>query len=137
MEATADGELDRKEAEQWEPDLGQVRIEDLPEGFRGVAEDIGIKAALALIAEWGGRKVTVPANPGEPLRKRLGNDACAQLCDKYSGARIHVPSITGASRRARDRAIQGARVEGMTVPMLMRRFRLSERRVQGILAGRR
>jgi hypothetical protein len=121
---------------QTDRELEGVQLGDLPPEYRGVAEYVGLGTALELVAWRGGSALLVPVRPGpeHALVRRLGAERAGSLVAAYGGSRIHVPTRRGVLQASRDRAIRAARAAGATVPDLLERYELSERRLYEILA---
>ena len=96
-----------------------------------LVETIGLPAALALSAARGGRRIYVPARPGEhsPLVAIVGQEAAAALARAAERDTILVPQ--GPGLRAEVRRL---RAEGLSVAQIARATRRSIRFVYEVLA---
>ncbi|HBD91797.1 MAG: hypothetical protein A2092_11995 [Rhodobacteraceae bacterium GWE1_64_9] len=68
-------------------------IEDLPASLIDVAETLGLRVALALIQNFGGRELRVPVRPApdHPLIIALGEQDGFAVCHFLAGQTIYVP----------------------------------------------
>jgi hypothetical protein len=129
--------MDASAATPAAPYLEDVRVEDLPAAYGELARAIGLPAALSLIWQYSGARLTVPSAVGaaHPLARRLGVTTAQALARHAGGSVLTVPTLRSATIPARDRAIRAAYRERRTpVPELARRFGLAERRIQQIVA---
>lgn len=112
-----------------------IRLDDLPDTLRDVAERIGLPATLALVERWGGIRVFVPRadNLGDahPLAQALGMEAARRLAEYCDGSEIAVPRAANALRRLRDEAIRAGRGE-IPAARLAREHGLTERQIYAI-----
>lgn len=101
----------------------------------------GEAGAQALVERHGGLTVHVPKRlPDEveeadahPVFGCLPPERRAGFARTFGGDEIYIPKCDAAVRAARDRAIRAAYDRGARVQDLARAYRLSERRLYGIL----
>ena len=119
----------------WKPDLRQVKVSDLPESLRDISRLIGLPDTLALVQWRGGMRLTIPHKtiPAHPIHRVLGEHAARVLAAQYGGENINVPTLSRVVGPLRDRAIRADFDRGETIPALVRRYGLSERRIHEIL----
>ncbi len=101
----------------------------LPNSLIDLAETLGLRVALKLIQEFGGRDLRIPKNPGadHPIIKALGEDDGRAVCHFMADQSIYVPHArAGARRRAVDELSATGRSRGETARLLG----LSERHVR-------
>ena len=120
-----------------------VCLDDLPQSARDLITQIGLPATVALIQAMPGIRFPVPRgennNPDGAARfaqlvEIIGYEATLLLVRNYGDDRgLYVPSCTKAILRARDRQIIADYGTGVTVLDLALKYRLSYRRIEGIL----
>ena len=120
-----------------------VCLDDLPQSARDLITQIGLPATVALIQAMPGIRFPVPRgennNPDGAARfaqlvEIIGYEATLILVRNYGDDRgLYVPSCKKAILRARDRQIIAGYGIGITVLDLALKYRLSYRRIEGIL----
>lgn len=120
-----------------------VCLDDLPQSARDLITQIGLPATVALIQAMPGIRFPVPRgennNPDGAARfaqlvEIIGYEATLILVRNYGDDRgLYVPSCKKAILRARDRQIIADYGTGVTVLDLALKYRLSYRRIEGIL----
>ena len=120
-----------------------VCLDDLPQSARDLITQIGLPATVALIQAMPGIRFPVPRgennNPDGAARfaqlvEIVGYEATLILVQNYGNDRgLYVPSCKKAIFRARDRQIISDYGTGVTVLDLALKYRLSYRRIEGIL----
>lgn len=120
-----------------------VCLDDLPQSARDLITQIGLPATVALIQAMPGVRFPVPRgennNPEGAARfaqlvEIVGYEATFILVKNYGNDRgLYVPSCKKAILRARDRQIIADYGAGHTVLDLALKYRLSYRRIEGIL----
>jgi Mor family transcriptional regulator len=102
----------------------------------GIAETIGVDGALKLMERFGGTPLYVPVeiSPADPLARCLGIESARLLAERFKREQIYIPTGARARRVVRDRDIVRRHAAGETHAALARRFNLSSRRIQSILA---
>lgn len=120
-----------------------VCLDDLPQSARDLITQIGLPATVALIQAMPGIRFPVPRgennNPDGAARfaqlvEVVGYEATLILVRNYGDDRgLYVPSCKKAILRARDRQIIADYGTGITVLDLALKYRLSYRRIEGIL----
>lgn len=119
-----------------------VAEEELPETAREIVRLIGLPRAVDLFRTLGG--VSFPAPQGENnnrmgalrfemLAECVGVDAARVLCREFSGTVFYIPKCERALLKIRDRRIVLEFDKGATAEELALKYRLTERRVMGIL----
>ena len=108
------------------------RAEDLPDSLQEVCEVIGFKATLALVDQWGGKQLTIPAKITlvHPIVEAIGIDAAIKLSWAYPGIRLSVPACKSMERAAKLRALAVARRSGHTIEDLADMFGWTRRWVE-------
>lgn len=103
----------------------------LPESMIDVAEALGLRIALRLMQEFGGRELRIPksARPDHPLSKALGETDAAALCQFMGDQVVYIPHGRAAGRR---QAVQELEARGRTRGEIARLLGLSERHVRRI-----
>lgn len=83
-------------------DQYDIRIEDLPDGYRPVAEAIGLDAALTLVAAMGGEAVYVPkadkvCRPARnrAIRREFTGANYSELARRHNLTVVMIRQITG------------------------------------------
>jgi hypothetical protein len=111
--------------------LPDIDIDDLPVQAREIADVVGLGAATALVARYGGVRLYVPETltAEHPLVQLIGMDAAERLARHYGRERIEVPRCVDAVRRARNRALVRD-AEHMSQPELARKYQITERAVR-------
>lgn len=120
-----------------------VCLDDLPQSARDLIVQIGLPATVALIQAMPGVRFPVPRgennNPEGAARfaqlvEIVGHEATLSLVQNYGNDRgLYVPSCKKAILRARDRQIVADYGNSVTVLDLSLKYRLSYRRIEGIL----
>lgn len=120
-----------------------VCLDDLPQSARDLITQIGLPATVALIQAMPGVRFPVPRgennNPDGAARfaqlvEIVGYEATLILVQNYGNDRgLYIPSCKKAIVRARDRQIIADYGTGVTVLDLALKYRLSYRRIEGIL----
>lgn len=100
-------------------------------------EAVGYDALLALLEEWGGRRVYVPQSYGSeshPLVQKIGREAAESLSWRYAGENLNVPTAMIIKNAQRNHEMVQKRLKhGKTVCALSREYNLSERQIRSIL----
>lgn len=122
--------------------------ESLPESLLLVVSYIGLDATLRLVAEFGGRSVSVPRGSGgesyQRLQRVVGSAAADALCWGFAGTKLYVPVCKGLRMRLRRRQLQcefdalhqnGS--AGHAVSELSRRHCITERWLYALIARAR
>jgi len=107
--------------------------------LRKVAALIGEDGALELQKAFGGRRLYLPAFPGERhvLSRCIGTDRAEQLCARHGGEYLELPILKGRYERIRERReIIKLRAHGHTVTAIAGALRCSERHVRKVLNQR-
>lgn len=90
-------------------------LASLPFAMAEVAGHHGFEAAVALVMNFGGKRIHVPVKPeGKKLAQVIGDDAARTLAKHYGGTHMTVPTA-GTFRRA---ALQNKRDEAVMVRLL-------------------
>jgi len=91
----------------------------------------GLRIALRLMQNFGGRDMKFPAEPSEdhPVVRALGMDDARLLCQHLAGQQIYVPHSRAQRTRASVHELQG---RGMTRAQIAAQLGLSERHVRHI-----
>ncbi|MBF0154387.1 MAG: hypothetical protein HQL64_11660 [Magnetococcales bacterium] len=114
-----------------------VKVEDLPESLREMAEACGVEAVMKLAEAFGGIKIKPPTRErlrqDHPLSAAIGWKAAQWLSSRFGADGLYVPSLSRLQREARDAEIVRRYGAGETVKALVRTFRLSERHIWKIL----
>lgn len=108
-----------------------ARIDDLPASLIDVAEILGMRVALALISEFGGREVKFPAHPrpDHPVIKALGEKDGLAICSLLRGQQVYVPHARAASTRA---DIVSLEKRGLDRAAIARKLGISQRHVRRV-----
>lgn len=124
--------------------MNYVFLDELPQSARDLISQIGMPAAVALIQAMPGARFPVPRgednNPAGAARFAqlvdvVGYEATLILVRNYGDDRdLYVPSCKKAILRARDRQIIAEYGTGVAVFDLGLKYKLSYRRIEGILA---
>lgn len=103
---------------------------DLPTSLLDVAETLGLRVALALMAHFGGRDVKFPREPGpdHEVVKALGEQDARALCAFLSGQQVYIPH--NRTRRSHRPAVLDMQARGMTRAQIASALGLSERHVR-------
>ena len=120
---------------KWRPTRRSVRLGDFA-GLAGeIAQLVGTGATLALLEARGGCKITIPQKVREahPVTRTVGARGAGLLSHRFGGERIDLPTLKGATARARNRAIRAEYDAGAPVTELVWRFGLAERNIREIL----
>lgn len=97
---------------------------------------IGEDATRTLIQHWGGGWLYIPKSPlGHPLSTVLGEDAARLLSEYFGGIRLAIPLGAQLALEDRNEAIRRDRAEGMSVPQLARKYRVSLRLVYYVVGS--
>lgn len=119
-----------------------VAEEELPETAREIVRLIGLPRAVDLFRTLGG--VSFPAPQGgnnnrmgalrfEMLAECVGVDAAKVLCQEFGGTVFYIPKCQQALQNIRDRRIVQEFDRGASAEELALKYRLTDRRVKGIL----
>ncbi|MEN5083701.1 Mor transcription activator family protein [Bosea sp. TWI1241] len=112
-----------------------LRPEDVADSIRVVCEQFGVEAAVALVREFGGTEIYIPADWREdhPLNI-VGEDLAKALCNLIGGATVVIPKELMTSearhRRARELAERGCKMSEIA-----RALHLTERYVYKLLSA--
>jgi hypothetical protein len=109
-----------------------AKPDDLPASLVDVAETLGMRVALALIAHFGGLDVKFPKVPGldHPVILALGETDGLAICQFLGGAQIYVPHARQPkSARA---AVLRLEASGMDRSDIARALGLSVRHVRRV-----
>lgn len=99
-----------------------------------IVEAIGPEAAAHLVDRFGGTSISARR---PELVSVIGPEAAARLVATFAGERIDVPKARRWLASLRDAEISARHAAGETHAELALRFRLTDRRIRGILAGLR
>lgn len=104
-------------------------FEGLPASLVEVAQVLGLRVALGLMREFGGREMRFPKSPGphHPIIKALGEEDGRALCHYLADQTLYVPHGRAASNRRQVVALEDA---GLTRGQIARRLQLSARHVR-------
>lgn len=126
-----------------DPDIYDlVTDDDLPETARDIVRLIGLPRAVDLFRTLGG--ISFPAPQGannnrfgalrfDMIAECVGVDAAKVLCREFGGTVFYIPKCQQALQNIRDRRIVQEFDHGTSVEELALRYRLTDRRVKGIL----
>lgn len=79
----------------------------LPALLTEVAEQFGLKAAMELARDWGGKEIKLPKHPhGSIWAERIDIDVLKFLCDKYGASKITIPIGPWTSEAKRKRYLE-------------------------------
>ena len=125
------------DAQPWKPDLDAVTRDDLPPGFREVADVIGLPDTLALVVRRGGTRLTIPRRlrADHPISQALNPAAARKIAAHFAGEKLNIPTFNTITRRQRDSAIRAAFDDGARVHELVARFGIGDRQIWEILGG--
>jgi len=109
-------------------------IAALPRSLVDLAEALGLRVALALIAHFGGLEMRVPKHPGpdHPLLKALGETDGRAVCSCLGGEQIYVPR---GGRAGRVKAALEMADTGLTRRQIARALGISQRHVRRMAKG--
>jgi len=101
----------------------------LPESLIDLAETLGVRVALVLISEFGGRELRIPKNPGpdHPIIKALGETDGRAVCHFMGDQFVYIPHGRAGARR---QSVQDLSTKGRTRGEIARLLGLSERHVR-------
>lgn len=104
-------------------------VETLDE-FHGAG--LGMRAALKLMQNFGGRDMKFPKVPApdHPVAIALGMDDATALCQHFAGQQIYVPKPGGRSRPSQRRAVIALQDQGRSRAEIAQALGLSERHVR-------
>ncbi len=108
----------------------------LPESLLQIADYCGDDIMWKVWKHYGGGRLYIPAqvSPDHELSELLGfADACL-LCQAFPGENMRIDKAQEAQNYVRDTLIRQAKDGGVRNIELVRRFRLSDRRIQQIKA---
>ena len=111
-----------------------------PVSLLEIVEIIGEAAALALVKQYGGQRIRIPAlvnaTEDHPLAACIGLDTLRQLVGLDGGRWMYVPKCQRSLLEARDREIVTlySPPSNVSVNALAARYNLSYRRIEQILA---
>lgn len=107
--------------------------EELPRLAQEMIEVMGAEATMALIAEMGGRRLTVPGWPlqrpssrFQALENIVGGQAARAFAERWGNIEVQVPMAARAVRRMRIRGVIDAYGKGTKVPDLAARYKVTE-----------
>ncbi len=108
---------------------------DLPPLIQDLQDLIGLPAALAIVEEWAGTEVYIPAvmAPDHVIAKRIGFEAAAKLAAKYGRDRLKLPRCVARIRAKRDAEIRMRYGNRETCRSLARHYSLTERHILRIV----
>jgi hypothetical protein len=102
-----------------------------------IGHSIGCDAADKLVADFGGRRLYIPAAPGpsDLISRSIGLLAALEMARVFGGDRLLIPvTSTQARRRVR---ILAMRAENVSISRIAHELRCTERYVYKVLALRR
>ncbi len=109
-----------------------IPVDGLPKSLVDVAESLGVRVALKLIAEFGGLEMKFPKKPSadHPIILALGESDGYALCEFMSGCATYVPHARSGTK-ARDvrRLVQ----QGMDRNKVAQELKISVRHVRRIV----
>lgn len=126
-----------------DPDIYDFVAEvEMPETAREIVRLIGLPHAIDLFRALGG--VSFPAPQGENnnrlgalrfemLSDCIGVNAAKVLCREFGGTVFYIPKCQQAQQNIRDRRILREFDNGSSIEELALKYRLTDRRVKGIL----
>lgn len=98
---------------------------------------VGTDAALALVCEYGGLPLDVPATTRgrryRELATLIGDAAALALLAKFGGDALYIPKLDAQKRARRNAGIVADYDRGIPVHALARRHNLTERQIYNIL----
>lgn len=111
------------------------RVADLHKALRPIARRLGVPAAEAMVAHFGGTRIHVPKSwrAGHPLTA-VGDDLSKELAYHFAGEVLRIP-VTLTEPEARVAKAQELRKAGFTVNEIARALGLSHRAAQEHLSG--
>lgn len=117
-----------------------IRMQDLPLSLIDMVETLdefhgpglGMRAALKLMQNFGGRDLKFPKlpEPDHPVAIALGMDDATALCQHFAGQQIYVPKPGGRSRPSQRRAVMALQDQGRSRAEIAQALGLSERHVR-------
>ena len=107
----------------------------LPPSLVDIAEALGLRIALRLMAEFGGQELRIPKKPGtnHPILKALGEADGLALCQYLADDKIYVPH--GRPARNARAAVQDLEAKGRSRGEIARLLGLSQRHVRRMANG--
>lgn len=104
----------------------------LPASIREMAETIGLRLALRVVQEFGGRDVDFPARPhdGHPIIVALGKEDGYEVCKYMSGSSMSVP-LCRIPRNWRSEIVR-LEAEGLSRGEIARRLGVTQRWVRKV-----
>lgn len=106
----------------------------MPTTLSPIVEAIGPEAAAILVDRYGGTSISARR---PELASVIGPEAAARLAAAFAGERLDIPRARRWLASLRDAEISARHDAGETHAELALRFRLTDRRIRGILAGLR
>lgn len=103
----------------------------LPHSLLDLAETLGVRVALKLMQEFGGRDLRIPKNPSadHPIIKALGEDDGRAVCHFMADQSVYIPHARSGARR---RSVLDLTATGRTRGEIARILGMSERHVRRI-----
>ena len=116
-------------------ELTDIRMEDLADSMREIAELIGLKPALRLIASHGGCDLIIPTEcgPQHPVCRAVGTAAAGKLATRFGGDRIYIQNLKSIEGRRRVQNIREDSMKGLSNKALAQRYGISVRQVRTIV----
>jgi hypothetical protein len=114
-------------------------MRNLPKTAKDIVDIIGMNAAMALVRNWPGIPLKVPAGrrPAGIMMRRLaaviGKEAALKFIRHYGGEVVVIPRCAVAIRVARDQCIINQYNNGVTAANLAREHKLTVRHIRLIL----
>lgn len=114
--------------------LATLRLTDLPESLREIAQLIGLDGVRLLVRHYGGRRLFVPEGKRRSgLAALLGDTRTRLLMGAYAGEPLYIPNLKHVLSRARDRELCRRWDAGEGVRTLAAAYGLSTTQVRTIL----
>ena len=109
-----------------------VSLNALPISMIDLAETLGLRIALRLMAEWGGCEMSFPKAPGPEHRvtQALGEDDARAVCDFLGGQVIYIPH--GKAPRSARAAVLDLERRNLTRAEIARTLGISQRHVRRV-----
>lgn len=107
-----------------------VSLEGLPASLIDVAEALGLRVALQLMAHFGGQELAIPKSPppGHPILLALGDEDGHALCRYIAGGMISVPNGKAAQSARRD--VLALQEQGLSRREIAQRLGITQRHVR-------
>ena len=97
---------------------------------------LGPEVACRLLDIYGGTLLYIPsAAVDHPLSAAIGEASARLLCARYGGSRLPIPLGHRLTLARRDAAIRQDRQNGLSIADLVKKYRLSRRRIFVILSS--